>query len=318
MPKRLQNWVNGNFYQQTPEKFLVLPTTDADIENLRIERYQEKSRQDKLAISHDQVARLQNAKFALVPVHTREEINCFKDLVKPLLPLPSNRIQVWKDLVVIWNHKADGKTIFYKSVEYLDSYYRKWSKHLVEEKTALQYADRLKHLSKKLRERTETQIPAALEREAVITRVTPTELPDVLSFDVVQEIPMIIEDAISDDTFDDSNNSNNNIEENTATRATVNLDLTTVSSSYNAISEVTEPVQILQKKKRKRKLCKLCGGLCPGSGNRELCIGSGPSSLLGQDGTPRNRRHCSSCKSSDCPGTNKRNRCPSYLESTQN
>jgi len=301
----MKSWINGSFYEQTAEKFLITPMSEPQAIDLGISAYESKSRSEKLECKHDNVAELQNTKFAVVPVHNSEEIRLFKELVKNVLPIPnSGRLSVWRDLVLQWNLKADGKTIFYKSVEYLDSYSRKWSKHLVEEKTALQYAERWKTLCRKLKERSHKETPKALEREASLTQVPPTHGVDIIDIDT--------EDTFTIDTIQDPQNQTGTQEnEIDGEELESSLQASAItSSSANSSTETSSNVTI----KRKQRLCAVCGGVCPGRGNKKLCKGIGPSSIVLDDGTQvaqRKERTCGVCGLSSCPGRGNRKLCKS-------
>ncbi|KAK9353939.1 hypothetical protein V1505DRAFT_420422 [Lipomyces doorenjongii] len=73
-----------------------------------------------LKFKHGYLAKRQRCRFAVIPMYSKEERLLFAEIVKdrPVLDLD------WAEIAKLWNQFADGKFIFYKLPEHLDSYFR--------------------------------------------------------------------------------------------------------------------------------------------------------------------------------------------------
>ncbi|KAG2191090.1 hypothetical protein INT47_010406, partial [Mucor saturninus] len=67
------------------------------------------------------IARKQQAKFAIVPVHSNEEKALFENILS--CNYESSTEPDWSHFASHWNTSADGVSIFYKTPEHLKSYY---------------------------------------------------------------------------------------------------------------------------------------------------------------------------------------------------
>ncbi|KAK9322119.1 hypothetical protein V1517DRAFT_324401 [Lipomyces orientalis] len=73
-----------------------------------------------LKFKHGYLAKRQKCRFAVIPIYSKEERLLFTEIIKdrPILRLD------WDEIAKLWNPFADGKIIFYKLPEHLDSYFR--------------------------------------------------------------------------------------------------------------------------------------------------------------------------------------------------
>ncbi|KAK9376589.1 uncharacterized protein V1513DRAFT_253069 [Lipomyces chichibuensis] len=73
-----------------------------------------------LKFKHGYLAKRQRCRFAVIPMYSKEERLLFAEIVKdrPVMCLD------WAEIAKLWNPFADGKSIFYKLPEHLDSYFR--------------------------------------------------------------------------------------------------------------------------------------------------------------------------------------------------
>ncbi|KAK0462162.1 hypothetical protein IW261DRAFT_1306026, partial [Armillaria novae-zelandiae] len=78
------------------------------------------------------LARKQDTRFAVLTVHTLEKKHLFSDcmLNEPSFTAAHNSDPIWLDAVKIWNHHANGETIFYKLIEHLKTFYSTWRKNM--------------------------------------------------------------------------------------------------------------------------------------------------------------------------------------------
>ncbi|KAK9363545.1 hypothetical protein V1504DRAFT_445184 [Lipomyces starkeyi] len=73
-----------------------------------------------LKFKHGYLAKRQRCRFAVIPMYSKEERLLFAEIAKdrPVMDLD------WAEIAKLWNPFADGKSIFYKLPEHLDSYFR--------------------------------------------------------------------------------------------------------------------------------------------------------------------------------------------------
>ncbi|KAK9314790.1 hypothetical protein V1522DRAFT_111394 [Lipomyces starkeyi] len=73
-----------------------------------------------LKFKHGYLAKRQRCRFAVIPMYSKEERLLFAEIVKdrPVMDLD------WAEIAKLWNPFADGKSVFYKLPEHLDSYFR--------------------------------------------------------------------------------------------------------------------------------------------------------------------------------------------------
>jgi hypothetical protein len=70
------------------------------------------------------LAKKQNCKFAITPVHTKNEQKLFHQLMRDKFAT-SPRID-WIEFAVLWNRTANGEDLFYKTTEELIHYEKVW------------------------------------------------------------------------------------------------------------------------------------------------------------------------------------------------
>jgi len=74
------------------------------------------------------LATAQKTKYAVVPIHTEEEFHLFNSSVSLNGNwLSPNGAPDFEGMAAWWSAKADGKNIFYKMHEHLESHYKKWT-----------------------------------------------------------------------------------------------------------------------------------------------------------------------------------------------
>ncbi|KAK9371167.1 hypothetical protein V1509DRAFT_613806 [Lipomyces kononenkoae] len=73
-----------------------------------------------LKFKHGYLAKRQRCRFAVIPMYSKEERLLFAEIIRdrPVMYLD------WGEIAKLWNSFADGKFIFYKLPEHLDSYFR--------------------------------------------------------------------------------------------------------------------------------------------------------------------------------------------------
>ena len=74
------------------------------------------------------LATAQKTKYTVVPIHTEEEFQLFNSSVSLNGNWFSpNGTPDFEGMAAWWTAKADGKNIFYKMHEHLESHYKKWT-----------------------------------------------------------------------------------------------------------------------------------------------------------------------------------------------
>jgi hypothetical protein len=110
----MKGWVNGNLYLPTSEQLGILPVPDdvrlasgmAEFNLLSADKKQ----------PHLYLACMQGTRKVILPVHTTEEQDLFRELMKtnPAFGTHGKGL-IWKLAVKVWNEYADCETgIFYK------------------------------------------------------------------------------------------------------------------------------------------------------------------------------------------------------------
>ncbi|KAF5323995.1 hypothetical protein D9611_008386 [Ephemerocybe angulata] len=128
-PLSIPSTSNGDLYIPTKERLGILTIPD----NIRLEAGIAEHAPD-IAIhaprrDFEYLARIQNTRKAVLPVHTTEEYELFDDLMKSSSAFNSrSRGPVWKLAVRVWNERADmSPKIFYKLIEHLKTHYALWN-----------------------------------------------------------------------------------------------------------------------------------------------------------------------------------------------
>ena len=131
----LHTWTKPRFYELNhKETFLISPVAEKLRGIHHIEAYSIIDAQEfrKSGVRMMSTAKLQNAKYAILPVHTNEEKRLFNEMVKAYMAkqLKTSTVTVtsphWTDFASTWNQGADGIKLFYKIPSYLDAHFRKW------------------------------------------------------------------------------------------------------------------------------------------------------------------------------------------------
>jgi hypothetical protein len=73
------------------------------------------------------LAKWQQTRYAIVPVHTKQEKALFRSLLLEFTGEDANvDDRTWREFAVHWHRNADGRNVFYKTTEHLKSYYTQW------------------------------------------------------------------------------------------------------------------------------------------------------------------------------------------------
>jgi len=107
----LTGWVNGDLYTPAGEKIGILPVPASIHATADIESYHPEDGKFR----HAYLACEQGTKYAVISVHTPAERALFKRLMQedPVFN-QKNSLPDWKRGAALWNHRANGKDIFYK------------------------------------------------------------------------------------------------------------------------------------------------------------------------------------------------------------
>lgn len=136
--------VNAINYAGSNEVFGICPLPDDEMSRLGIEKRNTQSTNVDLTVPtrkeivfrqigsttrekhhrYKYVSRYQNAKFAVIAIHTLEEIFQFIQMITQ--NCSSNKVPHFDQLAKEWNTKANGITIFYKTPEHIEKYYNHW------------------------------------------------------------------------------------------------------------------------------------------------------------------------------------------------
>ncbi|KAK9388610.1 hypothetical protein V1515DRAFT_412666 [Lipomyces mesembrius] len=73
-----------------------------------------------LKFKHGYLAKRQRCRFAVIPMYSKEERLLFAEIIKDRQVMDLD----WAEIAKLWNQFADGKFIFYKLPEHLNSYFR--------------------------------------------------------------------------------------------------------------------------------------------------------------------------------------------------
>ena len=141
-------WVNGNQYVTSTEIFGILPLPEQTRNHLGLLDFHPIFAK-KHEIKYEYLARQQNTRVAVLPIHTKAERWLFAFLVSETHGLFSGpREPDWVAVATRWAGHADGKTIFYKVSalpsfckakltisqlpEHLKSYWKTWQENVNE------------------------------------------------------------------------------------------------------------------------------------------------------------------------------------------
>ncbi|KAF8659808.1 hypothetical protein AX14_007516, partial [Amanita brunnescens Koide BX004] len=82
------------------------------------------------------LANAQGTKYAVAPIHTKDEFDLFNSSVSVGGPMcPARGLPNFDKMACWWSTKADGKTIFYKLREHLAAHYKVWTQCRQEKQT---------------------------------------------------------------------------------------------------------------------------------------------------------------------------------------
>lgn len=295
MPQRLKGWFNSLCYAQTEESFIISPMPKDESEKLSINQYQitDEGGIDPTIFKHDFLAAMQNSYFAITPVHTTAEKILFMDLIRPLQQI---NLQTWNTVVQQWNKKANGKDIFYKSIEYLQMHYRTWQLNCAARNTFLTHRAQITTLERSLTNQTFDHSFTPLSSSAA-PPVEPDYSPLRLDLpeETVEHFAFEWEDLGQPDEQPDHIDQPERGE-----------------PAQEEAAGLLDP-SFTTKKKNKRK-CTVCqSNYCPGNGNKQACKGLGFNpDIRGGVVIERTRakRTCSECKSNSCKGRGGKRLCP--------
>ncbi|EPQ50510.1 hypothetical protein GLOTRDRAFT_133880 [Gloeophyllum trabeum ATCC 11539] len=128
-------WVNGDLYAPSTEVFGILALPDYKRLELGMLPYHHQFAIEQ-KIRHRQLAFRQNARIAILPVHTSNERALFKLLITGVHGcFGAQKEPQWDLLAVEWAKHANGTTIFYKLKEHLKSYWKTWGENVNEKKS---------------------------------------------------------------------------------------------------------------------------------------------------------------------------------------
>jgi hypothetical protein len=122
----MTGFLDGSLYQQARETFGILPISAETRNDYKFDPYgtpvaaststnssPTQSSQPKTRFRHDEIASIQQTKFAVIHVHSVEERQLFLNLMH-VLQLANPTESNFKTMAARWSEKADGRTIFYK------------------------------------------------------------------------------------------------------------------------------------------------------------------------------------------------------------
>ncbi|THH17937.1 hypothetical protein EUX98_g9038 [Antrodiella citrinella] len=128
-------WVNGDEYEESKETFGILPFSEAMRKKFGMESFHSQYAADK-KILHFFLAKLQNTRVAVVPVHTSSERSLFRLMMKEHSDVKcfgAREQPNWVMFTTAWANRCDGIQIFYKLPEHLKAYYQRWLERRNEE-----------------------------------------------------------------------------------------------------------------------------------------------------------------------------------------
>jgi hypothetical protein len=113
-------WVNGKGFEPTTESFGIVEMSSAVRENYLLEPFSRASDSSASQRAKQYVCASMNTRYEILPVHTKEEMRIFKQLLED----EGHRFDS-KQMCRIFNTRANGRDIFYKVPELLEKYKRK-------------------------------------------------------------------------------------------------------------------------------------------------------------------------------------------------
>ena len=241
--------------------------------------------EEQQTINHEKLAKLQGTRYAVVPVHTREEMAFFKELLKSRIGETIN----WVSEAQKWNDKANGRNIFYKTAEALKAYYKHYYRRRLEE--ASERRQDVEFATKRARVE-HTTVPAARQfatsvdetrRRKVSVLMSATTIADAAEANasssatvppapgapvatatlVAPKVPAALTVSVA------TNNQPVGLPKHTRKCAHCRV------AGCPGVGGQRHCTGMARMRKRKRRRCKRCGDAkpeCPGSGNRLLCV----------------------------------------------
>ncbi|KAG6818631.1 hypothetical protein H0H93_003310 [Arthromyces matolae] len=114
-------WVNGNLYQKTSEEMGVSPIPEHIRNQAGMDEYVDVT--DKKQKQSD-LAKMQNTRYPVLPVHTVREKKLFGQLMMECEEFRTSTTSIKAAAVKIWNRHADPENdVYYKLEEHLTSYF---------------------------------------------------------------------------------------------------------------------------------------------------------------------------------------------------
>lgn len=196
------------------------------------------------------LAERQGTKYAVLPVHTSEERKLFKTLHQNNFPTINS--SVWIEFAKAWSAHVDGVKVFYKTMEYLKSYF-------------LTFTETCNHRNTVSANFTTVRpVHRALTSSNRLLVAPPPQIAQAVNIvATAQNVVSSVEDIVD------------NLEEVSA--VTVLPRLAQPTSLARPIAPLSQGMSRPNatsnlKKMRKRRTCKMCNvAECPGSGGRRFC-----------------------------------------------
>lgn len=173
-PIEIRGMVNTDLYVRTQERLGILPIPDGVRIASAIGEY---NPQDPGARKQEQayLARIQNTKKAVLPVHTPQEYKLFEELMVSSSAFNStSRGPVWKLAVRVWNERAElTHGISYKLVEHLKTCYASFNVGIRIRQTLSTTSTIRRDINKRARDpRRSDAAPQLMDRPLAPTMVT--------------------------------------------------------------------------------------------------------------------------------------------------
>jgi hypothetical protein len=155
--KTRPGYINVSSFKPTHESFILTTLPETVCAEYKIDRHPDSVSTDVVpelplvSLSgartnrYHFLAKALNTKFALTPLHTNEEYALFNKALRTGGPFSAaNGPPDFMKMAQWWSTKVDGKTIFYKFKEHLQSHYKTWNALRVE-MTTLQLTEKDRH-----------------------------------------------------------------------------------------------------------------------------------------------------------------------------
>ncbi|EIW52507.1 uncharacterized protein TRAVEDRAFT_24023 [Trametes versicolor FP-101664 SS1] len=184
-------WVNGDDYTRADEVFGILRFDENTQQRLGMLPYSPDFVRDTRP-RHAYLSERQGTRFAVLPVHSRDERDLFHLLVETATVTTAATQPNWEKLVNVWAGHADGRSIFYKLPEQLKSYYKTWLDFCNENNTVALNVQACKRIRTLLKPSTRTARPVSpvhpvsLDSAIVVSPARPSPEPDTDRWSIQQ------------------------------------------------------------------------------------------------------------------------------------